>query len=121
MGGIFFFYMWGMASEPRKTLFWNSLFFSNIFLKCRVQGEHLLVDSMFDPPVTDESVGTAERFLVGADFAPDLLLLRVVDGVLVTCEIVGPGEDGVAGLAGGGVNALTFVRTGLRAPLQERR
>jgi len=68
---------------------------------------------MFDPPVTDKGVGTAERLLVGADFAPDLLLLRVVDGILVTGEVVGPGEDRVAGLARGRVGSHAAVGAGL--------
>lgn len=58
--------------------------------------------------------------LLGAEVTADLLLACVVDGILVAGEVVGAREDGVARLAGGGVDALAFVWSGL-AVSHERR
>jgi len=74
-----------------------------------------------DPHMPRQRIVAAECLLLDAKRAADFLLACVVNCIFVSGEVVGPGEDGVAGLAGGGVNALTFVRTRLRAPLQERR
>lgn len=41
------------------------------------------------------------------------MLSVVVDGVLVTSEIVRAGEDGIARLVGRRVDALAFVRSSL--------
>lgn len=79
---------------------------------------YLWVDN---PHVPRQCIVAAECLLLYAKRAADFLLARVVNCIFVSGEVVRPGEDGVAGLAGGGVNALTFVRTRLRAPLQERR
>lgn len=74
-----------------------------------------------DSHMPRQRIVAAECLLLYAKRAADFLLACVMDCIFVSGEVVRPGEDGVAGLAGGGVNALTFVRTRLRAPLQERR
>lgn len=74
-----------------------------------------------DPHMPRQCIVAAECLLLYAKRAADFLLACVMNCIFMSGEVVRPGEDGVAGLAGGGVNALTFVRTRLRAPLQERR
>jgi len=63
--------------------------------------------------MASECVGPAECLLIGAKIAPDFLLARIVDGVLVAGKVVGPREDRVAGLPGARVDAVTPVRPGL--------
>ena len=74
-----------------------------------------------DAHMPRQRIVATECFLFDAKRAADFLLACVVNRIFVSGEVVRPGEDSVAGLAGSGVNALTFVRTRLRAPLQERR
>jgi len=66
--------------------------------------------------VSGESVVPAESLLLGTEVTPHLLLSRIVDGVFVSCEIVGSRENSIAGFAGGGIDPLTFVRPILRVP-----
>lgn len=65
---------------------------------------------MDDSHVSGQSVIARERLLLYAKGASDFLLACIVDCVLMTREVVRSREDGVAGLASGGVDALTFVR-----------
>jgi len=74
---------------------------------------------MDDAHVAGQSIASAERLLLRAEVAADLLLLPVVDGVFVAREVVRPGEDGVAGLAGARVDSVAPVRTGLRVSLHQ--
>lgn len=76
---------------------------------------------MHDAHVPRQRIVAAEGLLLDAECAAHFLLARVVDGVLVARQVVGSREDGVARLAGGGVDALTLVWARLRIPLQERR
>jgi len=68
-----------------------------------------------------QRIVTAERLLLDTKRTTDFLLAYVVNCIFMSGEVVRPGEDGVAGLARGGVDALAFVWTRLRVPLQERR
>jgi len=61
-----------------------------------------------------ECIIPRKRLLLGAQVTADLDLASVVDRVFVSGEIVGAREDGVARLAGAGIDALAFVRTRLR-------
>jgi hypothetical protein len=64
--------------------------------------------------VPSKRVGAAETFLLRAHIAPDLLLPCVMDGVLVSGEVVGPREHRAARLASSRVDALALVRSRLR-------
>jgi hypothetical protein len=71
--------------------------------------------------VARECVVARKRLFLDAQCAAHLLLARVVDRVLVPGQVVGPREDGVAGLAGRGVDALALVRPRLRVPFEQSR
>ena len=60
--------------------------------------------------VSCESVVARECLLFAAVRASDFHLAVVVDGVLVPCQVVRSGEDGVARLAGRRIDAGAFVR-----------
>jgi hypothetical protein len=64
-----------------------------------------------------QGVISREGLVLDAQCASDLLLARVVDGVLVPRKIIGAREDGVAWFASGRVDALTLVRPRLRIAL----
>lgn len=68
---------------------------------------------MYNTHVSCESVVARKGLLLTAMRALHLLLAIVVDGILVSRQVVGPREDGVARLARGWVNAAALVRTGL--------
>lgn len=68
---------------------------------------------MLNPSVTNERIGATECLFVRANFAADLLLDGIVNGILVTCEIVRPGEYRVARLSGRRVGSHAAVRTRL--------
>lgn len=55
---------------------------------------------MYDSQVPRERIVPAEGLLLGAQRAVHLLLACVVDGVFVSCQVVRPGENGVAWLSG---------------------
>jgi hypothetical protein len=55
--------------------------------------------------VTSESILATEGLVVSANLAAHLLARSIMYGVLVTCQVVGPREDGVARLARGRVDA----------------
>lgn len=55
-----------------------------------------------------------ECLLLDTQCAANLLFARVVNRVFVSGKIVGTREDGVAGLARSGVDALALVRPRLR-------
>lgn len=65
------------------------------------------------PVMPGKSVCAAECLLFRTKVASHLLLAGVVDGIFVTCEIVGSGEDSVARLVRAWVDSITTVRTGL--------
>jgi len=73
-----------------------------------------------DTEVPGQRIVAAEGLLLGAQVAAHLLLARVVDRVFVAREIVGPREDGIAGLASRRVYTLTAMRTCLRIVAQRR-
>ena len=73
---------------------------------------------MHDAHVPCEGVVARERLLFRAQVAAYLLLLRVVDRVLVSREIVGAGEDRVARLACGRIDPLALVGASLGVPHQ---
>lgn len=67
-----------------------------------------------DTVVSGKRIGAAECLLLGAHIAPDLFLPCIVDGTLVSGQIVGSRENRVARLASARVDALAFVRSCLR-------
>ena len=69
---------------------------------------------VYDPHVSGQGVISRKRFLFGAQVAAHFLFPGIVDRVFVTGEIVGTGKDRVAGLAGAGIDALTFMWASLR-------
>jgi len=64
---------------------------------------------MADTVVTGECICTAECLLVGAEVTSHLLLTCVVNRILMPCQVVGPGEDGIARLARARVDAVATV------------
>lgn len=64
---------------------------------------------MADTIMPSESICAAESLLISAEIASHLLLARIVDGILMPSEVVGPREDGVAGLAGARVDTVALV------------
>jgi hypothetical protein len=73
-----------------------------------------------DPHVSRQGVVAAEALLLRAQLASNLLLPRVVKGILVSRKIVGSTEDRVARLARGRVDPLALVGTGLAVPCKGR-
>ena len=67
-----------------------------------------------NPHVPGERIVSRERLLLGTVLTPDLLLSRIVNSVLVSRKIVWSRKDGVAWLSSRRIDALTFVRSGLR-------
>jgi hypothetical protein len=67
---------------------------------------------MNDSQVPRERIVPAEGFLLGAQRAVHLLLARVVDGVFVSCQVVGPGEDCVTWLSGRRIDSLALCGLG---------
>jgi len=61
------------------------------------------------PVMSRQSIRPAEGLLLGAEIAAHLLLAGIVDRVFVTSEIIGPGEDCVAGLARARVDPITAM------------
>jgi len=59
--------------------------------------------------VACEGIVPAEGLLLCTQVTAHLLLARVVDGILMAREVVRSREDGVAGLARRGVDALALV------------
>lgn len=68
---------------------------------------------MAHPVVSRQCIGTAKGLLLRTQVAVHFLLLGVVDRVLMPGQVVRSREDGVAGLAGAGVDAIAAVRSGL--------
>jgi len=71
---------------------------------------------MTNTEVPGESIVSTEGFLLCTQMTADFLLPRIVNCIFVSCEIVRPRENGVAGFASGGVNSFAFVRSVLRVP-----
>jgi hypothetical protein len=69
--------------------------------------------------VSCQGIRSAEGFLLGADCATNLLLARVVYGILVASEVVRTGEDCVACLARRGIDPFALVRTSLGVAFHE--
>jgi len=63
--------------------------------------------------VPRESIGAAERLLVGAEIATHLLLPCIVYSILVTGEVVGSREDSTAWFPGAWIDAIALVGAGL--------
>jgi len=68
---------------------------------------------MHDAHMPRQRIAAAEGLLLGAQLAAYLLLLCIVNGILVSREIVRSREDGVARLAGARVDAVASVGPGL--------
>jgi len=73
----------------------------------------LFVDTMLNLFMTSKGILSAERLFVITDLASDLLPVCIVNGILVTSQVVGPGEDSVARLVGSRVDPSTLVRAGV--------
>jgi len=71
---------------------------------------------MADPEVPRERIVPRERLLLGAQMTAHFLLARIVDRVLVACEVVRPAENRVARFARRRINSFAFVRPVLRVP-----
>lgn len=69
---------------------------------------------MHHPHVAGQGIIPRERFFLSTQMTANLLLARIMDGVLMTGEVVRAREDGIARFARGRVGAFAFVRTGLR-------
>ena len=63
--------------------------------------------------MSGKRICSAEGLLLGAKVTANLLLASVVDCILVARQVVGPGEDGITGLARARINPFAFVRSGL--------
>lgn len=70
---------------------------------------------MAHPVMPRKRISTAERLLLGAEVAADLLLACVVNRILMSRKIVRAGEHRAARLAGAGVDPVATVRSGLAA------
>jgi len=68
--------------------------------------------------VTSERIIPRKGLLLDAQRTSHLLLARVVNGVLMTSQVVRSRKDSVAWLSGCGIDALAFVRAGLRVARQ---
>ena len=66
-----------------------------------------------------EGVVARKCLLFATHGTSDLLLTAIVDSVFVTRKIVGPGEDGVARLVGGRIDACALMWTSLRVTSEE--
>ena len=55
-----------------------------------------------------QSIVPAESLLLSAEMTSHLLLACIVDSVFMPREVVRSAEDGIAGLAGRGVDSFTF-------------
>lgn len=66
--------------------------------------------------MSGESIVPAECLLLGTQMTSHLLFSCIVNCVFMSCEIVGPRENGVAGFASGGVNPFALVRPILCVP-----
>lgn len=73
---------------------------------------------MYDSQVPRERIVPAEGFLLGAQRAVHLLFARVVDGVFVSCQVVRPGENGIARLSGRRIDSFALVGTRLGVALR---
>ena len=71
---------------------------------------------VYNTHVSSQGVITREGLFFRAQVAPYLELARIVDRVLMTCQVVRPREDRVARLAGRWIDAVTAMGTGLRVP-----
>ena len=63
---------------------------------------------MTDPEVPCERIVPRKRLLLGAQMTAHFLLARIVDRVLVACEVVRPAENRVARLARRRVNSFAL-------------
>jgi len=63
--------------------------------------------------VSGQRIIAGKGLFLGTQMATDLHFSCIVNGVLMSREIVGPGEDGVARLASAGVDPVAPMRSGL--------
>jgi hypothetical protein len=75
---------------------------------------------MYNAHVSSEGIRARECLLFLTQCAPDFLLARIMNRILVTRQIVGSREYGVARLARRRVGPLALVRPGLTVPLLQR-
>lgn len=72
-----------------------------------------LVDSMLDPPVTNQGVAARKEFVVIANLTSHFRLGRIVNRIFVPCQIVRPRENGVTRFPCRWINPHATVRAGL--------
>lgn len=66
-----------------------------------------------NPVMPRKRICSTERLLLGTHVTPDLLLASIVNRVFMSREVVGPGKDGIARLAGAGIDPFALVRSRL--------
>jgi len=71
---------------------------------------------MTNTEVSGESIISAEGLFFGTQVTTNLLLSCIVDCIFMSCEIVRPREDCVAGFASGGIDPFALMRPVLRVP-----
>lgn len=78
----------------------------------------LHVFRMHHSQMSGERIVSAESLLLRTEGTMHLLLARIVNRVFVPGEVVGPGEDSVTGLTGGGIYSLALVWASLGIALR---
>jgi len=71
---------------------------------------------MNNPHMSGQRVVPAECLLLGTKMTADFLLAPIVYRIFMPGKIIRPRENGIARLAGRWVDAVAFVRSGLRIP-----
>ena len=61
--------------------------------------------------IAGEGIVTAKLSFLCTKMTANLLLICVVDGILVSREIIRSRKDGIAGLSCGGIKAVALVRS----------
>ena len=65
---------------------------------------------MNNAEVTGQGIIPAERLFFSTQMTPYFLFSGVVDRVLMSREIIGPREDGIAGFSSRGVDSFALIR-----------
>ena len=69
-----------------------------------------MVGSMTYPTMPNECIRSTERLFVIADLASYFVFVSVVDGIFMTCQVIGPGEHGITGFPCGWVRSHASMR-----------
>jgi len=71
--------------------------------------------------VTGERIASRKGLFLDTECATHLLLARIVDGILVTRQIIRPRENGVTGFSSGRVDSFALMRACLRISRKDSR